>query len=141
MNQDITLTVDYHDKHCVIRELDHATGEERVMTVPTSRRELEQVIRGACSVAGPRGGQVTWIQESTTGWARVKELVEPHARFVLANVLQMPLPPKAKRRKTDKVDTGRLQREFLPVHREQAKLVVSDRVAIDCPRQSRNRIS
>jgi transposase len=31
----------------------------------------------------------------------------------LANVLQMPLPPKARRRKTDKVDTARLQREFL----------------------------
>jgi transposase len=113
MNQDITLTVDYHDKHCVIRQLDHATSEERVMTVPTLRLKLERVIRAACSVARPRGGQVTWIQESTTGWARVKELVEPQARFVLANVLQMPLPPKARRRKTDKVDTGRLQREFL----------------------------
>ena len=33
--------------------------------------------------------------------------------FVLANVLQMPLPPKARRRKTDKVDTARLQREYL----------------------------
>lgn len=113
MNQDITLTVDYHDKRCVIRRRDHATGEEQVMTVLTSRPELERVIREACSVAGPRGGNVTWIQESTTGWARVKELVEPQARFVLANVLQMPLPPKARRRKTDKVDTGRLQREFL----------------------------
>lgn len=113
MHQDITLTVDYHDKNCVIRRLDHATSDERVTTVPTARRELERVIREACAVAGPRRGEVIWIQESTTGWARVKELVEPHGRFVLANVLQMPLPPKARRRKTDKVDTGRLQREFL----------------------------
>jgi transposase len=33
--------------------------------------------------------------------------------FDLANVLQMPLPPKARRRKTDKVDTARMQREYL----------------------------
>ena len=32
--------------------------------------------------------------------------------FRLANVLQMPLPPKGRRRKTDKIDTARLQREF-----------------------------
>jgi transposase len=113
MRQDITLTVDYHDKNCVIRRLDHATNDERVTTVPTSCNKLEQVIREARAVAEPRGGKAIWIQESTTGWARVKELVEPHARFVLANVLQMPLPPKARRRKTDKVDTGRLQREYL----------------------------
>jgi adenosylmethionine-8-amino-7-oxononanoate aminotransferase len=34
--------------------------------------------------------------ESTTGWARVKDLLGERARFVLANVLQMPLPPKAR---------------------------------------------
>ena len=34
-------------------------------------------------------------------------------QFILANVLQMPLPPKAYRRKSDKIDTGRIQREFL----------------------------
>jgi len=113
MHQDITLTVDYHDKNCVIRRLDRATGVERMMTVPTSKSALEAVVREACLVAESRGGQVIWIQESTTGWARVKELVEPQAQFVLANVLQMPLPPKARRRKTDKVDTARLQREFL----------------------------
>jgi hypothetical protein len=62
MNQDITLTVDYHDKHCVIRQLDHATSEERVMTVPTLRLKLERVIRAACSVARPRGGQVTSVR-------------------------------------------------------------------------------
>jgi len=35
------------------------------------------------------------------------------ASLVVANVLQMPLPPKAYRRKTDKIDTKRILREFL----------------------------
>jgi hypothetical protein len=56
---------------------------------------------------------VTWIQESTTGWARVQELHGDRVQFRLANVLQMPLPPKARRRKTDKIDTARIQREYL----------------------------
>jgi transposase len=51
--------------------------------------------------------------ESTTGWSRVKDLLGERAEFVLANVLQMPLPPKAKRRKTDKIDTARILREYL----------------------------
>ena len=42
-------------------------------------------------------------------WRRVGE----RAEFVLANGLQMPLPPKARRRQTDKIDTARIQREFL----------------------------
>ena len=66
------------------------------------------------AVTAGRDGRVVWIQESTTGWARVKELLAATASsFVLANVLQMPLPPKARRRKTDKVDTARMQREYL----------------------------
>jgi transposase len=113
MCQDIMLTVDYHDKNCVIRRLDRAAGDERVMTVPTSESELSRVVHEAWSEVQQRPGRVIWIQESTTGWARVKQLVEPYALFVLANVLQMPLPPKARRRKTDKVDTSRLQREYL----------------------------
>jgi transposase len=40
-------------------------------------------------------------------------LLGHRVEFVLANVLQMPLPPKARRRKTDKIDTARMQREFL----------------------------
>ena len=51
--------------------------------------------------------------ESTTGWARVKKAIGPMGTFVVANVLQMPLPPKAYRRKTDKIDTARILREFL----------------------------
>jgi transposase len=34
-------------------------------------------------------------------------------QFVMASILQMPLPPKAYRRKSDKIDTGRMLREFL----------------------------
>lgn len=51
--------------------------------------------------------------QSTTGWARVRELLGSRVKFIVANVLQMPLPPKAYRRKTDKIDTGRMLREFL----------------------------
>lgn len=59
-------------------------------------------------------GHAVWIQESTTGWARMAQLAaDCRIEFVLANVLQMPLPPKAKRRKTDTIDTARLQREYL----------------------------
>jgi transposase len=43
----------------------------------------------------------------------VKELIGSRAEFIMANVLQMPLPPKAYRRKSDKIDTGRMLREFL----------------------------
>jgi transposase len=70
------------------------------------------VLTDARRRAGPRG-RVVWLQESTTGWARVRELVGKKAEFLLANVLQMPLPPKGRRKKTDKVDTARLQREYL----------------------------
>jgi transposase len=40
-------------------------------------------------------------------------LIGHQVEFLVANVLQMPLPPKAQRRKTDKVDTARLAREYL----------------------------
>jgi transposase len=63
--------------------------------------------------ATAQGGQAVWIMESMTGWARVKELVQEKAKFLVCNVLQMPRPPKAKRRKTDKLDTGRTLREYL----------------------------
>jgi transposase len=56
---------------------------------------------------------VVWIQESTSGWARVQELLLDRVDFRLANVLQMPLPPTGRRRKTDKIDTARIQREHL----------------------------
>lgn len=113
MPKDITLTVDYHDRACVIRRYDHATRREQLLTeVLTTKRDLEAVVDEARRDAGRRS-RVVWIQESTTGWARVKELLGSRVEFQLANVLQMPLPPKARRRKTDKIDTARLQREHL----------------------------
>lgn len=111
MRQGIILTVDYHDQNCVIRRLDRDRRQEDVLTVPTTAEDLRAVLAETKRRAGR--GPVVWLQESTTGWARVQALVGTQADFVLANVLQMPLPPKARRRKTDKVDTARLQREYV----------------------------
>lgn len=112
-DQDIILTVDYHDQNCVIRRLDCFTGEEKMQTVPTCPVTLQRVVDEAKAEASRRGGAVIWIQESTNGWARMRDLLKRRVEFRLANVLQMPVPPKGRRRKTDKVDTARLQREFL----------------------------
>jgi transposase len=112
MHQDIVLTCDYHDQTCVIRRLARASGTEEVLSVPTTPEDLTLVVAQARRLAGA-GGRVVWIQESTTGWARVQQLLTDRVEFRLANVLQMPLPPKGRRRKTDKIDTARLQREFV----------------------------
>ena len=113
MSKDITLTVDYHDRACVVRWLDHSTGCDQVFSeVPTTKEALNRIVDQARLAAGPKG-RVVWIQESTTGWARVQELLLSRVDFLLANVLQMPLPPKGRRRKTDKIDTARIQREHL----------------------------
>jgi transposase len=112
MTQAILLSVDYHDQNCVIRRHTITTGSEQVISVPTTAGDLLRVVAEARAVAGRRG-RVIWVQESTTGWARVKATLGERVEFHLANVLQMPLPPKARRRKTDKVDTARLQREYL----------------------------
>jgi len=113
MSKDIILTVDYHDRACVIRRLDRGADREQVFTeIPTTAASLGQVVDQARRDSGRRG-RVVWIQESTTGWARVRELLADRVEFNLANVLQMPLPPKARRLKTDKVDTARMQREYL----------------------------
>jgi transposase len=113
-SQNIILTVDYHDEHCVVRHFDGATQKASLKRVDTERSVLRGLMRDAVKKAQARRGQAVWIQESTTGWARMQKLVsEFPIQFLLANVLQMPLPPKAKRRKTDKIDTARLQREYL----------------------------
>lgn len=113
MSQDISLIVDYHDRACVIRQFDHATRREQLFTeVASSPTSLKEVVDRARSESGP-DGRVRWVQESTTGWARVKDLLGESVEFRLANVLQMPLPPKGRRRKTDKIDTARMQREHL----------------------------
>jgi transposase len=111
--KDIVLAVDYHDENMVIRWFDCATGEERVLKRATTEKAILEVVRSAKQQAEQSGGQAVWVMESTTGWARVKALVKPLARFVVANMVQMPVPPKARRKKTDKVDTKRLLREYL----------------------------
>ena len=117
MNQNIMLVTDYHDSHCVIRRFDAATQQQSVQKVETAAVILEAVVKEASDQACARGGKLIWLQESTTGWVRMKALVDTQSQgqadFLLANVLQMPLPPKAQRRKTDKIDTARLLREFL----------------------------
>ncbi len=111
--KDIILVVDYHAKNIEIRQLNCVTGEERRLRIPTTKPGILRLVDQAVAEATLTGGQVVWIMESTTGWARVKQLIGHKVRFVVANVLRMPLPPKAYRRKSDKIDTGRLLREYL----------------------------
>jgi transposase len=113
MCQDIILVVDYHDENSVIRTVDRGAGSQAVRKVTTAEHTFDTVIEEATKLARERGGKLIWLQESTTGWARVKSFLNCRAEFLLANVLQMPLPPKAQRRKTDKVDTARMAREYL----------------------------
>ena len=108
--KDIILVVDYHAKNIEIRRLNCVTGEERRLRIPTTKSGILRLVDQAVAEATLTGGQVVWIMESTTGWARVKQLIGHKVRFVVANVLRMPLPPKAYRRKSD---TGRLLREYL----------------------------
>jgi transposase len=110
--KDIILVVDYHAENIEFLWHDALSGEEKTGTRPTSRTAILQLVAAARRQAGPDRG-VIWIMESTTGWARVKQLLGPQVQFILTNVLQMPLPPKAYRRKTDKIDARRILREFL----------------------------
>ena len=110
--KDIILVADYHAENIEFRWFDQASGEERTGRYPTGKAGILRQVEQAVQEVAP-GGRVVWIMESTTGWARVKDLVGERTRFLLSNVLQMPLPPKGHRRKTDKIDTARLLREYL----------------------------
>ncbi len=110
--KDIILVADYHAENVEFRWFNEANGEERTGRYPTTSTNILKQVKQACWEVTP-GGQVVWVMESTTGWARVKQLIAGQAKFVLANVLQVPMPPKASRRKTDKLDTARLLREYL----------------------------
>ena len=110
--KDIILVADYHAENIEFRWFNEATGEERTGRFATTRPGILRLVQKAAQEVPP-GGRVVWIMESTTGWARVKKLLGERVMFVLANVLQMPLPPKARRRKSDKIDTGRILREYL----------------------------
>jgi transposase len=113
MEHSITLTVDYHDEKSVVRWRDSRSAAEQVLTVPTTPAAFIQLVDQAWAEFGRRRGRVVWIQESTSGWARVRDLLGDRVEFVLANVVQMPRSPKGHRRKTDRIDTARLQREYL----------------------------
>jgi len=119
-SNDIILAVDYHDTNIVIRWFNKATGEVRMLKQATTRQGILDIAKKAQTEAQEAGGQAVWLMESTTGWARVKALVEPYVQFVPVNVLQIPLPPKARRKKTDKVDTARMLREALNGHLPEA---------------------
>ncbi|NQU75114.1 MAG: transposase [Planctomycetes bacterium] len=110
---DIILAVDYHDGNFVVRQLDTQTGEECLLKRPTTAENIRRVVDDAGVLAKASGGRIIWVMESTTGWARVKDLLGSSAKMVVANVLEMPLPPKARRKKTDKIDTKRLLREVV----------------------------
>lgn len=112
VNKDILLVVDYHAENLEVRIFDGASGEERTENCKTTRANVLRLVEEAAQVVAA-GGTVRWIMESTTGWARVKDLLGERAEFILANVLQMPLPPKWRRRQTDKIDTGRMLREAI----------------------------
>jgi len=113
LKEDIILAVDYHDENLVIRWFNCHTGQERLLKYRTTARNIRKIVSDSVKEAAQVGGRVFWIMESTTGWPRVKKTIGSMASLVVANVLQMPLPPKAYRRKTDKVDTKRILREFL----------------------------
>lgn len=112
-SKDIMLAVDYHAENTEVRWLNCSSGEERCTNILTTRSGILRLVEKAAAEASQAGGKVIWIMESTTGWARLKELIGSRVQFIMANVLQMPLPPKAHRRKSDKIDTGRILREFL----------------------------
>jgi transposase len=111
--KDIILAVDYHDNNLTIRWLNCHTGEERQLSRQTTADNIRQLAQQAADEAAQANGRAIWIMESTTGWARVGQLIGNILDVRVANVLQMPLPPKAYRRKTDKIDTGRILRECL----------------------------
>jgi transposase len=111
MSYDIILAVDYHDENTVIRQFDERTKVESPCTVRSTAAALMQVVREARRQR-QRGAQIVWIQESTSGWARVQELLSDKVKFQLANVVQMPRMPKGHRKKTDRTDTARILREY-----------------------------
>jgi transposase len=95
----------------VIRQFDERRRVETLSTVPSTTTALQEVVDQARRQR-PRGGQVVWIQESTSGWARVQALLAGQVCFELANVVQMPKMPKGHRHKTDRTDTARILREY-----------------------------
>ncbi len=112
MAKDIVVVVDYHDRTSQFRMFNEVSERESCEEHETEPGVFEAVVTEAGAQARRQGGRVVWVMESTNGWARMKKLLGRRAELVLANVVQMPLPPKARRRKTDKLDTARVLREY-----------------------------
>ena len=112
MGKDIIVVADYHDANIEWRRFSEATGEQECGNRPNERAAWLRLLEECQAAAAHQGGRVVLVMESTTGWARMKTLTRGRAELVLANVLQMPLPPKAHRRKSDRIDTGRILREW-----------------------------
>jgi len=112
MDKDIVLVIDYHDKNLEFRRWNQATGQEDCFNRANEREVLLKLLEGLAAQARAQGGELVPIMESTTGWARVKGLCLGYGELRLVNVLEMPLPAKARRKKSDKLDTGRLLREY-----------------------------
>src|SRR5690349_8434964 len=83
MHHTTILTVDYHDQTCVVRSRRPAAGTEQVRSVPTAPDALAQLVDQAHRLDGP-AARVAWVQESTTGWARVQGLLGDRVDFQLA---------------------------------------------------------
>ena len=81
--KDIILAVDYHAENIEIRWFNCASGEERRLNIPTTRSGVLRLVEQAIVEAAAVGGKVIWIMESTTGWARVKELIGSRVQFVM----------------------------------------------------------
>ena len=58
MTKDITLSVDYHDRACVIRWYDHSTQKDQVFAeVLTTKKSLNDIVDRCASLRAAKG---TW---------------------------------------------------------------------------------
>ena len=53
MSQDIVLSVDYHDRQCVVRRLAVASAREEVRSVPTTPEDLQQLLEESGRLSPP----------------------------------------------------------------------------------------
>ena len=109
-SKDIVLSIDYHADNIEFRWLDLASGEERTGNIPTSRPQILQLIQDVRKELSP-GGQIVWLIESTTGWARVKDLLDGQVRFVLTNE-PLAKPPESQRKRPPLVSSERFSRRL-----------------------------
>lgn len=113
MNQDILLTVDYHDENCVVRRFDQRSGSENVFTVPTDPRRLAEVVAQAQTLLRRRrSGQVSGFKKAPRAGRACKRCSPTASGSSWPTSCRCRCRPKARRRKTDRIDTARIQREY-----------------------------